>query len=106
MHSHFARSLTLSLVSMASVSLLVTLTYQEAIHTLGRSFPSLSQSIDPDEDDRGSGRLSFDPVNSSLWSFRGSGRIDPDREIARRGWLNPQVTYGIPPSGSRWSETA
>ncbi|NJL46168.1 MAG: hypothetical protein HC922_11610 [Leptolyngbyaceae cyanobacterium SM2_3_12] len=87
--------------------MLVTLAYQELTHGVGFSSTPTAHTLDPDEDDRGSGRLSSQAASQALFSFRGSGRIDSDQDNARQTSPKAQpTTYGALDSAYQRLEAA
>jgi len=80
MQSYLTFPLNIGLAWVAGIGLLSLTIYPPDI-----SFKDLCSSVvtrpaDPTDDDRGSGRVAKMPAGHSLWSFRGSGRIDTDQQ--------------------------
>ncbi len=80
MQSYLTFSFNTGLAWAVGIGLLSLALYPPDVSFKGLSPSLLSRSADPTDDDRGSGRLAKMSANSSLWSFRGSGRIDTDQQ--------------------------
>ncbi|MGF1566477.1 MAG: hypothetical protein ACFCVD_00095 [Nodosilinea sp.] len=63
-----------------------------------------SQASDPTDDDRGSGRLATESILQPPWSWRGSGRIDPNSDASAKAPLI-QIDIAYRGSGRVGNET-
>ncbi|NJL46653.1 MAG: hypothetical protein HC929_03020 [Leptolyngbyaceae cyanobacterium SM2_5_2] len=80
MQTYLTFPLSTGLAWAAGVGLLFLASYPLDIPlTVGYS-GLMVRAADPTDDDRGSGRVSGLSADASLWSFRGSGRVDPNHQ--------------------------
>ena len=93
METSLDRAVIRHLAHTTSLGLLITLPTLTLLQSVGVGIPTNTHIVDPNDDDRGSGRVAA--VHPVLLSWRGSGRVgaDPTQQASPVRPMAPPLAY-------------